>query len=128
MKNKIPLQMIEFLIMLLVFAILSALCLGIFSHANDISRETEMRDLAIVEAQNAAELISYHKGEIDSAGLENLTKLSDTNWQINHAGFTLTVTLCESDSLLGEGIITAVAENGDILAEVPVSWQKEGAR
>ena len=74
--------MIEFLIMLLVFAILSALCLGIFSHANDISRETEMRDLAIVEAQNAAELISYHKGEIDSAGLENLTKLSDTNWQI----------------------------------------------
>lgn len=128
MKNKAPLQMIEFVIMLLVFSALSALCLRAFSYANGISTKTALRDEAIIEAQNIAELLSYHKGDFSAASIDAVV-LSDGHWQIEHENFTLDIIVTEHGSpLLAFYTITATDDCGEILAVIPVSWQKEVAK
>lgn len=70
MKSKAPLLLMEQMIMLLVFALASALCLQAFVKSDQISRRSEARDRAVVVCQNAAEAIR-HEGSIE-AGLEQL--------------------------------------------------------
>ena len=55
MKNKTSLLLMEQLVMILVFALCAALCLQCFMAADRISRETGLRDEAVLLAQNTAE-------------------------------------------------------------------------
>ena len=55
MKNKTSLLLMEQLVMILVFALCAALCLQCFVAADRISRETGLRDEAVLLAQNTAE-------------------------------------------------------------------------
>lgn len=55
MKNRVSLLLMEQLIMVLVFALAAAVCLGFFAAANMTARETTQQDTAVLIAQNAAE-------------------------------------------------------------------------
>lgn len=55
MKNKSTLLLMEQLIMVLVFALATALCLRVFVKADEISLQTARQDRAVLLAQNAAE-------------------------------------------------------------------------
>ena len=57
MKHKASLQLMELLVMILVFAAAAALCLRLFAKAEEISAETDRRDRAVVLARNGAELL-----------------------------------------------------------------------
>lgn len=57
MKSKASLFLMEQLVMVLVFALAAALCLGVFVRANEISSETARRDEAVIIAQNAAQML-----------------------------------------------------------------------
>lgn len=57
MRSKASLFLMEQLVMLLVFALAAALCLGVFVRADHISEETQQRDQAVILACNAAELL-----------------------------------------------------------------------
>lgn len=57
MKKKAALVLMEQLIMVLVFALASALCLLVFSKSTAISDQTSHRDAAVLIAQNTAELL-----------------------------------------------------------------------
>ena len=57
MKSKATLFLMEQLVMVLVFALAAALCLGVFSRGAELSRQTDLRDEAVVLARNAAELL-----------------------------------------------------------------------
>ena len=78
MKSKATLFLMEQLVMLLVFALAAALCLGIFVRADRISAETKERDEAVILACNAAEMLKSVKDpqevlkEIEK-GIQNLT-------------------------------------------------------
>lgn len=65
MKSKTPLVLMEQLIMVLVFAIASAWCLQVFAGADRVSKETGMRDQAVLVAQNCAELLKSNAGLTD---------------------------------------------------------------
>ena len=55
MKHKASLVLMEQLIMLLVFALAAAICLGLFAGAGELSRETRQLDTGVFLAQTAAE-------------------------------------------------------------------------
>jgi len=57
MRSKAPLLLMEQLVMLLVFAFAAALCLQIFVLSGKLSEKYEIRDRAVLEAQNVAELL-----------------------------------------------------------------------
>lgn len=78
MKSKASLFLMEQLVMLLVFALAAALCLGVFVRVDRISAETKQRDEAVILASNAAEMLKSVKNpqevlkyiEIDGFTLE----------------------------------------------------------
>lgn len=57
MKHKTSLVLMEQLVMVLVFAMAAALCLGAFAASWRIDRETEDQTQGALLAQNAAELL-----------------------------------------------------------------------
>lgn len=57
MKSKAPLAMMEQIVMVLVFSLAAALCLQTFVLSGKISKKTEAKNRAAVEAQNVAETI-----------------------------------------------------------------------
>lgn len=63
MKNRTSLVLMEQLVMVLVFALAAALCLGVFVRADAISRETAYRDEAVLLAQNGAETLKSCSGD-----------------------------------------------------------------
>ena len=67
MKSKVSLQLMEQLMMILVFALAAALCLQVFAKAGEISRQTEDYDRAVTLAANAAEVLKATAGEIEAA-------------------------------------------------------------
>ena len=67
MKRKAPLSLMEQTIMLLVFALASALCLQAFVKSDRISVRIEERSCAALAAQDAAELLRYSGGDMGHA-------------------------------------------------------------
>ena len=57
MKNRASLTLMEMLIMVLVFSLSAAICLGLFAGADRLSEETSRQDRAVILAQNAAEAL-----------------------------------------------------------------------
>lgn len=53
------LVLMEQLLMILIFALATALCLQLFVRADAISAENTRQDNAVLAAQNAAELLKY---------------------------------------------------------------------
>ena len=64
MKSKAPLALTELIIMLLVFALCSALCLKGLVAAEMTKRADTERDNAIICIQNTAEMVKYSKGDL----------------------------------------------------------------
>lgn len=67
MKNKGALVLIEQAIMLLVFALAAVLCLRAFVWADTTSKEVSARDQALIQAQNAAEVLKSCTGDGETA-------------------------------------------------------------
>ena len=72
MRSKVSLQLMEQLVMILVFAVAAALCLQVFAKAKEISVETSRRDQAVILGRNAAQLLKATAGDEISA--ENLSR------------------------------------------------------
>lgn len=56
MKSKAPLLLIEQLLMILIFALASAICVQAFVLSDRISRKSAAQDQAVIAAQTAAEV------------------------------------------------------------------------
>lgn len=67
MRSKAPLALIEQVFMLLVFALAAVLCLRAFVWADTQSKESVERDLALVQAQSAAEVLKSCAGDYAAA-------------------------------------------------------------
>lgn len=86
MKNKAPLQLMEQLIMILVFALTAALCLQGFATAHRISHRQQARDRAVVAAQNAAELLKSQQGDFAAAADLLGGNWDGTSWTVTYDG------------------------------------------
>ena len=124
MKSKAHLFLIELLIMLLVFSVSAALCLKTFSKAEHISIENELRDSAVIDAQNTAQMIK------SSGGIQTLDGIfDDEKLVIDKDKYLIFVTEKENDiALLGSANVTVTDKNGNEIFALEVSYQKEVAK
>ena len=65
MRSRVPLALMEQMVMLLVFALAAALCLRAFVASDGLSRDSEDRDRAAILCQNAAEAVRRSKGDLE---------------------------------------------------------------
>jgi hypothetical protein len=140
MRSKAPLALMEQLVMILVFALAAALCVQVFVLADQTSRRHEEQDRALIEAQNAAEMLKCVHGDFEEAarryggtwnGLMWGWSLDET-WTAadgeSPLAYHVLVTPGESDvPLLGTAEIAVYTAEGEILAALPVAWQESAA-
>lgn len=135
MRSRTPLMMMEQLVMVLVFALAAALCLQAFSLSDRLSRGSADRDRAVVQAENAAEVIKHCRGDgaaaaqltggVWSGGI--LTVGYDRDWEKTDGEpvYTLKATPEESgQEKLGEAEVRVTDADGATLWTMSVAWQE----
>lgn len=138
MRGRSPLVLMEQVIMLAVFALAAALCLRVFVLSDQLSRQGEIRDQALLQAQSAAEVYRHCQGQGDQAVAlaggscdgTSWTLLWDESWQpvdqVDQAEYCLTVTPEDSgNELLGRAQVT-VTQTGEPepVCTLPLAWQE----
>ncbi len=125
MKNKTPLVLMEQLIMVLVFALAAALCVGIFARADQTAEDTRFRDDAVVLAQNGAEVIKACGGDLETAARILEGTCTDQEVTVQSEGYTMVITLVDSDTPgLGQAEI-CVSMDGILIFTLRTGWQEE---
>jgi len=136
MNRKSVLQLIELLIMVLIFAIAACICIRCFVYADTLSREQENKTMAIQVAQNAAELLKANAGDLEQAATHMGGYCEDGKWYIpmddawdvipqpERAAFLLTVTLQAKTDLPMRTALVQVADGDKTLVEFTVAWQE----
>lgn len=82
MRSKAPLVLIEQAAMLVVFALAAALCLRAFVWADSQSSKQAAYDSAVIQAQNAAEMLKHLAGNFEQASREYGGCWADGQWTI----------------------------------------------
>lgn len=138
MRGRSPLVLMEQVIMLAVFALAAALCLRVFVLSDQLSRQGEIRDQALLQAQSAAEVYRHCQGQGDQAvelaggswDGASWTLLWDESWQLvdqaDQAEYRLTVTPEDSgNELLGRAQVTVTqAGETEPVCTLPLAWQE----
>lgn len=138
MKNKAFLSILEQLCMIFVFAAACAVCLRIFSIANEISQDTEALDQAVAAAQYTAELLKSSRGDLDACAEElsgvvdgdMLTVCYDSSGIPTAHGadfdFQLVAVKTEPPHSLTECAQVSVMRDGAAIFTLHVVWQTDG--
>lgn len=146
MKNKAPLPLMEQLIMVLVFALTAALCLQGFTLANRMSHRQEARDRAVLEVQNAAEVLKHNAGDYEAAAAQlggtwdgqTWSIYYDDSWQmisaaaggqpsVSSAAYILQASPAPSDNpLLGLSNVR-IFDQDEVLFVITAAWQEVDA-
>lgn len=142
MRSKAPLMLMEQMIMLLVFALASALCLQAFVKADVISKESEARDHAVLLCQSVAEQIK-ESGEKDRNPVgavasrlnaadrtpNSFALFYDKDWNridtVETATYMLSAVTLESDvpGMETAGVYVQKTDRGTNLFFLEVAWQ-----
>lgn len=137
MRSKAPLALMEQLVMVLVFALAAALCVQVFVLSGQTSRWNESRDRALVEAQNAAEILKGLSGDYEAACAACGGQWNGTMWGISYdeqwkpaenasqAAYHLLVTPVDSETALLGGASIAVYA-ADCQAETILAQLRSG--
>ena len=110
MHRKVTLSMMELLIMVLVFSLCAALSMQAFATSHRISAQQNLREEAVILAQNEAESIQAQGGIKEGYIREE-------------SGFTVSVTPLDTGlAALGKAVVAVSAEN--TVFTLNVSWQE----
>ena len=142
MKSKAPLTLIEQAIMLLVFALAAVLCLQAFVWADSQSKSIADRDMALIQAQAAAEVLKHCGGDMAHAqsSAEELLggkveqglwyMFYDENWETvsdwSEAAFVLSAqgVPTEVEGLWKAEIwVDTYGDREETLCSIPIAWQ-----
>lgn len=132
-KNKVPLLLMEQLIMVLVFALSATFCIQAFVLSNQISKESQAKDKAVNFAQNVAEVLIENKGDMEKLeevyggnAEENVWKLTlDENWnESENEAFTILVNKKDKNEYLGEAKVIVTNQKESTLFEQNIAWQE----
>ena len=136
MKSKAPLALIEMSVMVLVFALAAAVCVGIFARADRISRNCAERDRAVTIVQSAAETVRHCGGDLEAAAVilggrtdgESLSVEYGADWEqtVQDSEYRLEITETESGrDFLGTAEIRVLrTADGTELFALTAAWQK----
>ena len=127
MKSRNVLSQIEFIIMVLVFALSAAVCLKVFAYSDSNSERNETRDYAMVRLQSAAELMKNSRGDLERCVSEFGGHADEKKWELElEDGMKLTAEKQESgNKYLGKAELKFYS-SGEEICSLPVAWQEDG--
>lgn len=122
--------------MLLVLAVVAALCLRAFAWADLRARENDSRDQAILQLQSAAQVLKATGGSLEEAVTLHGGFASGNTWELFFDGqwkltaapdtYRLQVRLLEPEyACLGSAALTVFRADGSVLAALDAAWQED---
>ncbi len=124
MKSRAPLVLMELVVMVLVFALASALCLHAFVLSRRLSDRSLLADEALLLAQNAAETLKLTGGDLQSAASQPGGQAQTGLWTLEQGDLLLEVRPV-TVNLAGLGRAEVrVLWGGESLVTLPVAWQE----
>lgn len=125
-RSKAPLALMEQIIMILVFALASAVCLQAFVYSDTLSKQGELRDLAVMRAQEMAEYCKAEQGDLDRVGVMLGASRTSDGIEADYPEDNIRVVLnvMESGDYIEKARISVMDAGGDEIFCIPVSWQK----
>lgn len=126
MKQKASLILMEQLVLLAVFALAGALCLGVFARAELLSRETDRRDRAVDLARTGAETLKAHAGDPQSTADSLGGSCSGDTVELVRQELTLQIRILPTRIPgLGEARISVYQPDSDEpLLSLTAAWQE----
>lgn len=122
MKNKTSLLLMELLIMVLVFALASAICLRVFARSHEISEAALRQDRAVQLAQNTAETVKACADLPEAARILG-AQATDDGWLLEQDGCSVLLTALQADTPGLSGCEIAVTYESETF-RVNVFWQE----
>lgn len=124
MKSRAPLVLMELVVMVLVFALASALCLHAFVLSQRLADRSLLEDEALLLAQNAAETLKLTCGDLQNAASRLGGQAETGLWTLRQGALLLEVRPV-TETLLGLGRAEVQVLHGeDPLVTLPVAWQE----
>lgn len=130
MKNRATLVLMEQLIMILVFALAGVLCLRAFLWGRTVSQDTAQRDMALLRAQNAAQIVKAGQGDFEQAVRQHGGSCADGVWTVEYDAEGANAQQLEVRVLqdlperLGGACVQVSDRAGQTLAELELRWQE----
>lgn len=91
MNRRRTLTLIEIAVMLLIFALAAALCMDCFAGTERKARESICRDRAIMEVQNAAEVLRHCGGNFEAAADRHGGTWDGKRWTLDFGEYQILV-------------------------------------
>ena len=126
MKNRASLVLMEQLVVVLVFALASALCLLAFAHSHRISAETELRDRAVDLAITGCETVKAHRGDLEAAGESLRGQTEGGILLVARQDLRMEIRILDSENPhLGQAEVVIFEEKSEKpIYSLEVSWQE----
>lgn len=124
MKSRAPLVLMELVVMVLVFALASALCLHAFALSREMGQRSLLEDEALLLAQNAAETLKLCRGDFADAAQQLGGHVENGQWTLAQGKLRLEVCpVTETIAGLGRAQVQVLLAD-DPLVTLPVAWQE----
>ena len=127
-KSKAPLALIEQLIMILVFAVASIICVQGFVYANRLSQNSERKEIALEHIQEVTEYCKAKVGDWEQICDVLPGKITENGIQVMFEDEIKVVVTKKEDGnkYLQKAEIVAYEKDGDKICGMDIAWQKEG--
>lgn len=127
-RSKAPLALMEQIIMILVFALASAVCLQAFVYSDRLSKADEQKQSAMVLAQQVTEYCKSSKGNMDWICDVLNGEVTEGGMRVDdqEKNMTVSLVLTEQSEYLQKARVAVCTFDGEEIYAVDIAYQKGG--
>lgn len=127
-RSKAPLALMEQVIMILVFALASAVCLQAFVYSDRLSRTDEQRQNAMAKAQQVTEYCKANHGDLEKAGEILGADVTEEGLEIRYPEeeMILSLQLTEKTDYLQKAVVTVTDMEDAEIYNMDIAYQIGG--
>ena len=127
-RSKAPLALMEQIIMILVFALASAVCLQAFVYSDQLSRTDEQRQSAMAKAQQVTEYCKAVSGDLEKTGEALGADVTEEGLTIRYPedDMLLSLQLTEQTDYLQRAAISVTDMEGKEIYNMDIAYQIGG--
>lgn len=127
-RSKAPLALMEQVIMILVFALASAVCLQAFVYSDRLSRTDEQRQNAMAKAQQVTEYCKANHGDLEKAGGILGADVTEGGLEIRYPEeeMILSLQLTEQTDYLQKAVVTVTDMEDAEIYNMDIAYQIGG--
>ena len=127
-RSKAPLALMEQIIMILVFALASAVCLQAFVYSDQLSRTDEQRQSAMAKAQQVTEYCKAVSGDLEKTGEALGADVTEEGLTIRYPedDMLLSLKLTEQTDYLQRAVVSVTDMEGREIYNMDIAYQIGG--